>query len=121
MKYVYVCCTNPSCDTIEKAYQNKAYLLTEKLLQVFDVEKVIFDVCPDGEGEQINLQKLLSTPNNIIITPKPTTLAHKFHVLAIIDKIVNTGNDVLFCNLMEDGNLMIDTLSTTSIDDLMRK
>lgn len=119
MKYIYVCTTNPACDTVEKAYENKAYLMAKKLLPIFGLDDVVFDVCPDGEGEQNNLRELLIVNDNVIITPKPTTLAPKFEIWSIVNEIVKTGNNVLFCELADDGNLIVDTMSTISIDDVI--
>ena len=119
MKYIYLCATNPDCDTIEKVQAHKIYEVVSKLKPIFHIDDIVVDICPDGIGEQKNLKKILETDGNIIITTKPNTLASKYVVLNIIDDIVNSGNKVLFCEQTVDGQLKIDTLSTISIEEVL--
>lgn len=115
MKYVYAC-IGYKCSMDDAFVRNtKKYKKAEKVAKLLKADDFVYDFCTSWERSKPQLEKLLTSKGNIIIVTDITALGAKNEIFDIYNRIINSGNEILFCYFGKSGVLETGNLSTISI------
>ncbi len=115
MKYVYACITYKCHRDIDEVKKTKKYKKAVDIAKAMGIENIIVDICTSRNRRKINLETILSTPENVIVVSDITSLGQKDELFDVYKRIRNSGNDILICYFGKGGMLESDELSSVSM------
>lgn len=115
MRCVYACISDNRMKTMDEVQRTRKYKKALELAKVFNIDNIVIDVCSSWNRKKPNLEKVLLTPENVIVISDISALGKQDEVQEVYQQIVNTHNEVLICYFNNCGILTVDKLSTVSL------
>lgn len=116
MRYIYTCVSGNRMKTMEEAQQTRKYMKAKELAKIFDVDKIIIDICSTWNRERPNFKSILSQPENIIIVSDVSALGKKDELAETYMQIIDSKNELLICYFNECNVLTVNEISTVDIN-----
>ena len=97
MKYVYSCITFKNHQVAKGYKETRKYKKVLDIANALNIDNIVVDVCTSYMRSKKNLEKILSTPENIVIIPDITALGKNDEIEQVYQRIINSKNELLVC------------------------
>ena len=67
MRCVYACISDNRMKTMDEVQRTRKYKKALELAKVFNIDNIVIDVCSSWNRKKPNLEKVLLTPENVIV------------------------------------------------------
>lgn len=116
MLYVYMCVSSNRKKTLEEVQHTRKYKKALDLVKIFKTNDVIVDVCTPTNRKKPNLERILTTPENIIIISDVAALGRQDDMAKTYQRIIDTQNDILVCYFDASGALETNEISSVTVE-----